>query len=49
MKKIKSEKKLKEELEKLKTKAPRSGVHPTKVIPDKTKYSRKKKHRKEYE
>lgn len=27
----------------------RTGVHPTKVIPDKTKYSRKQKHKKDYE
>lgn len=36
-------------LEKLKYKAPRVGVHPTKVVPDKTKYTRKKKHRKKNE
>ncbi len=39
-KKIKSERQLKEELEKLKRKAPRVGVRPTKVVPDKTKYNR---------
>lgn len=40
--------KLREELERLKRKAPRAGVRPTKVIPDKTKYTRKEKHKKDY-
>ena len=43
---IKSEYQFKKDLEKLKLKAPRSGVHPTKVVPDKTKYTRKTKHKK---
>jgi hypothetical protein len=33
---------MKEELRRLKFKPPRFGVQPGKVIPDKTKYSRKK-------
>jgi len=37
--------KQKEELKKLMRKPPRAGVHHTKVVPDKTKYSRKRKHR----
>lgn len=36
--------KQKEELKRLMRKAPRAGVHHTKVVPDKTKYSRKRKH-----
>lgn len=42
---LKSEAKMREELEELKYKAPRSGVRPTKVVPDKTKYTRKIKHK----
>lgn len=38
---------LKGELNELKTKAPRSGVRHTKVVPDKTKYTRKVKHKDE--
>jgi hypothetical protein len=38
-------KKQKEELKKLSQKAPRAGVHYTKIVPDKTKYTRKKKHK----
>ena len=46
-KKRKTLNQLKEALEKL-TKCPkiRTGVQPTKIIPDKTKYSRKDKHKK---
>lgn len=40
--------KQKEELKKLSQKAPRAGVHHTKVVPDKTKYTRKKKHRRKH-
>lgn len=40
---------LKKKLEELKRKPPRMGVYPTKVIPDKTKYRRKPKHKKEIE
>jgi hypothetical protein len=36
---------LKKELARLKTKAPRSGVMPTKVVKSKKVYSRKKKHK----
>jgi len=36
---------LKKELERLKTKAPRSGVLPTKVVKSKKVYTRKKKHK----
>lgn len=46
MGKIKSEAQMKERLEEMKIKAPRAGVRPTKVVPDKTKYTRKTKHRK---
>ena len=42
MKKPKTINQLKEELEKSKYKPPRAGVHPTKVIPDKRKYDRKR-------
>jgi hypothetical protein len=38
-------KKQQEELKKLAMKPPRAGVQPTKVVPDKTKYTRKKKHK----
>jgi len=34
------------EMKKLLIKAPRAGIKPTKVIKDKTKYSRKEKHKK---
>lgn len=44
-KKIKTLSQLKKEMELLKYKTPRAGVHPTKVVPDKTKYTRKKKHK----
>lgn len=37
--------KLKKELEKLKNRPPRAGVHPTKVFKDKTKYNRKDKYK----
>lgn len=36
---------LNEALNSMKSKAPRSGVRHTKVVPDKTKYTRKKKHK----
>lgn len=39
--------KLKKKLNDLRTKPPRLGVHPTKVFKDKTKYTRKKKHKKD--
>lgn len=42
---MKNLKKLKKELKEIQQKPPRMGVHPTKVIPDKTKYSRKHKHK----
>ncbi len=45
----KTEKQMKEVLKELKYKAPRTGVIHTKVVPDKTKYTRKKKHRKQHE
>ena len=38
-----------EEMKKLVLKAPRFGVKPTKVIRDKTKYTRRSKHRKTLE
>lgn len=44
-KKLEFTQKQKEELKKIMRKPPRMGVKPTKVVPDKTKYSRKKKHR----
>ena len=44
-KRPKSIKKYEQELEELKHKAPRAGVHPTKVHKDKSKYTRKKKHK----
>ena len=37
--------KQKAELKKISQKAPRAGVRNTKVVPDKTKYTRKKKHK----
>ena len=37
---------MKKELEDLKHKAPRAGVRPTKVFKDKTKYTRREKHKK---
>lgn len=45
-KKIKTLHQFIEEMKKLVLKAPRSGVKPTRVIRDKTKYSRKDKHKK---
>ena len=39
---------LQKELEKVQAKPPRMGVQPTKVIQDKTKYKRKRKHKKDY-
>lgn len=45
MTKLKSEARMRQELEDLKHKAPRAGVRPTKIVPDKTKYTRKVKHR----
>lgn len=39
---------IKEKLEKIAQKAPRAGVHPTKVFKDKSKYNRKEKHKKEW-
>lgn len=45
MGKIKTERQLQKELQELKIKAPRVGVLPTKVVPDKTKYTRKIKHK----
>lgn len=44
-KKLKSEARMRLELEELKYKPPRAGVRPTKVVPDKTKYTRKIKHK----
>jgi hypothetical protein len=41
-------KQLQKELEQTQAKPPRMGVQPTKVIPDKTKYKRKRKHKKDY-
>jgi hypothetical protein len=41
-------KQLQKELEQAQAKPPRMGVQPTKVIPDKTKYKRKRKHKKDY-
>jgi len=38
-------KEFEEKLEKLKYTPPRAGIHPTKVHKDKTKYTRKKKHK----
>jgi hypothetical protein len=34
----------KKEMKRIREKAPRAGVHHTKIVKDKTKYSRKRKH-----
>lgn len=40
---------LQAQLKSLQSKAPRAGVLPSKVIPDKSKYSRKKKHKDDFQ
>lgn len=45
MKKITLSDKQKQELKKISQKPPRAGVYPSKIIKDKTKYTRKNKHK----